>query len=182
MSTQKSVRRQAGSIEESEALRLDEDKAAQIVDALNTDLAATYVLYHQVKKHHWNVEGAEFLDVHEYLGEVAADLEAGADMLAERAQAIGGVPLSGGSTFEEHAPIEPEDEDVYDIRTSLENDMEAFGVIIESLRDHIELANNLGDYATEELLRETLETVEEHAHHLEHYLEDDSLVLESATK
>jgi starvation-inducible DNA-binding protein len=182
MSTQKSVRRQAGSIEESEALRLDEDKAEQIVDALNTDLAATYVLYHQVKKHHWNVEGAEFLGVHEYLGEVAADLEEGADMLAERAQAIGGVPLSGGSTFEEHAPIEPEGEDVYDIRTSLENDMEAFGVIIESLRDHIELANDLGDYATEELLRETLETVEEHAHHLEHYLEDDSLVLESATK
>jgi len=60
--------------------------------------------------------------------------------------------------------------------------MEAFGVIIESLRDHIGLANQLGDYATEELLRDTLETVEEHAHHLEHYLEDDSLVLESATK
>jgi DNA-binding ferritin-like protein len=122
MSTQTSVRRQAGSIEESEALRLGEDKAEQIVDALNTDLAATYVLYHQVKKHHWNVEGAEFLGIHEYLGEVAADLEEGADMLAERAQAIGGVPLSGGST------------------------------------------------------------VEEHAHHLEHYLEDDTLVLESATK
>ncbi|MEF8808531.1 DNA starvation/stationary phase protection protein DpsA [Natronomonas sp.] len=182
MSTQKTVRRQAGSIEESEALRLDSDKAEQIVEALNTDLAATYVLYHQIKKHHWNVEGAEFLGIHEYLGEVAADLEESADELAERAQAIGGVPLSGGATYEDHAPIDPEGEDVYDIRTSLENDMEAFGVIIESLRDHIALTNDLGDYATNELLRETLETVEEHAHHLEHYLEDDTLVLESATK
>lgn len=181
MSTQEIVRRQAGSVEET-ALRIEPEKAEQLVDALNTDLAATYVLYHQVKKHHWNVEGAEFLELHEYLGEIAYDLEAGADMIAERAQAIGGVPLSGGSTFEENAPIEPEGEDVYDIRTSLENDMEAFGVIIESLRDHIELANELGDYTTEELLRETLEGVEEHAHHLEHYLEDDSLVLESATK
>ncbi|WP_336135844.1 DNA starvation/stationary phase protection protein DpsA [Natronomonas amylolytica] len=182
MSTQKSVRRQAGSIEESEALRLDADKAEQIVEALNTDLAATYVLYHQIKKHHWNVEGAEFLEVHEYLGEVAADLEEGADLLAERAQAIGGVPLSGGANYEEKAPFDPEGDDVYDIRTSLENDMEAFGVIIESLRDHIALTDDLGDYATNELLRETLETVEEHAHHLEHYLEDDTLVLESATQ
>jgi starvation-inducible DNA-binding protein len=182
MSTQESVRRQAGSVEESEALRLDSDKAEQIVEALNTDLAATYVLYHQIKKHHWNVEGAEFLGIHQYLGEVAADLEEGADELAERAQAIGGVPLSGGANYEEKAPFDPEDDDVYDIRTSLENDMEAFGVIIESLRDHIALTNDLGDYATEELLRETLETVEEHAHHLEHYLEDDTLVLESATK
>ena len=181
MSTQEIVRRQAGSVEET-ALRIEPEKAEQIVDALNTDLAATYVLYHQVKKHHWNVEGAEFLEVHEYLGEIAEDLEEGADLLAERAQAIGGVPLSGGSNFEENAPIEPEDDDVYDIRTSLENDMEAFGVIIESLRDHIELANELGDYTTEELLRETLEGVEEHTHHLEHYLEDDTLVLESATK
>ncbi len=180
MSTQETVRRQAGSVEET-ALRIEPEKAEQLVDALNTDLAATYVLYHQIKKHHWNVEGAEFLEVHEYLGEITADLEESADMLAERAQAIGGVPLSGGATYEAHAPIEPEGDDVYDIRTSLENDMEAFGVIIESLRDHIGLANQLGDYATEELLRDTLETAEEHAHHLEHYLEDDTLVLESAT-
>ncbi|MCY4728937.1 DNA starvation/stationary phase protection protein [Natronomonas gomsonensis] len=181
MSTQETVRRQAGSVEET-ALRIEPEKAEQLVDALNTDLAATYVLYHQTKKHHWNVEGAEFLDVHEYLGEVAEDLEAGADELAERAQAIGGVPLASGGTFEEHAPIEPEGEDVYDVRTSLENDIEAFGIIIESLRDHIELANDLGDYTTEELLRDILEDVEEHAHHLEHYLEDDTLVVASATK
>jgi DNA-binding ferritin-like protein len=181
MSTQQTVRRQAGSVEESDALRLDRDKAEQLVDALNTDLAATYVVYHQVKKHHWNVEGAEFLGIHEYLGEVAEDLEEAADEFAERAQAIGGVPLSGGATYEEHAPVEPEADDVYDIRTSLGNDMDAMGDMIESMRDHVALARELGDYTTEEILRDNLETVEEHAHHLEHYLEDDSLVLESAT-
>ena len=180
MSTQETVRRQAGSVEESEALRIDEDKAEQLIDALNTDLAASYVLYHQLKKHHWNVEGAEFLEIHEYLGEVAEDVEYAADAFAERAQAIGGVPLSGGSTFEEHAPVEPEGDDVYDIRTSLENDMEIMGDMIETMRDHVALANDLGDYTTEEILRDELETLEEHAHHLEHYLEDDTLVLESA--
>ncbi|MFQ3320031.1 MAG: starvation-inducible DNA-binding protein [Natronomonas sp.] len=181
MSTQETVRRKAGSVEET-ALRIEPEKAEQLVDALNTDLAATYVLYHQVKKHHWNVEGAEFLELHEYLGEVTADLEVAADEIAERAQAIGGVPLSGGATYEEHAPIEPEDDDVYDIRTSLQNNIDAMGTMIESMRDHIALANELGDYTTEELLREHLATVEEHAHHFEHYLEDDTLVLDSATR
>ena len=180
MSTQKTVRRQADSVEKSEALRIDEDKAEQLIDALNTDLAASYVLYHQLKKHHWNVEGAEFLQLHEYLGEVAEDVEYAADAFAERAQAIGGVPLSGGSTYEEHAPVNPEGDDVYDIRTSLENDMETMGDIIETMRDHVALASDLGDYTTEEILRDELETLEEHAHHLEHYLEDDTLVLESA--
>jgi len=181
MSTQKTVRRQAGSVEESEALRLDEDKAEQLIDALNTDLAASYVLYHQLKKHHWNVEGAEFLQLHEYLGEVAEDVEYAADAFAERAQAIGGVPLSGGSTFEEHAPVEPEGDDVYDIRTSLHNDMAMLGDMIEMMRDHVEMVENLGDYTTGEIIREALEDVEEHAHHFEHYLEDDTLVLEEAT-
>ena len=176
MSTQKHARQQYGDVHESEALRIPEEKAEQLVDALNTDLAATYVLYHQVKKHHWLVEGAEFRDIHVYLGDVAADLEEGADLIAERAQALGGVPLSGGANFEEHAPVSPEDKDAYDIRTSLENDLEIFGDITETLREHIQLANNLGDYATEELLRDVLQTVEEHGHHVEHYLEDDTLV------
>ena len=71
MSTQKRVQQEFGTVEESEALRLDEGKAEQIVDALNTELADTYTLYHQLKKHHWNVEGAEFRDLHLFLGDAA---------------------------------------------------------------------------------------------------------------
>ena len=182
MSTQKTVRQHASEVEGSEALRVDAERAEQIINALNTDLASTYVLYHQLKKHHWNVEGAEFNDIHVLLGEMADEAEEFADALAERAQALGGVPVAGTDAISEHAAVEPEDEDVYDIRTSLANDMEMYGDIIETLRDHVELAENLGDPTTAHLLRENLINVEEAAHHLEHYLEDDTLVLESATR
>jgi DNA-binding ferritin-like protein len=176
MSTQKSIRREFGSVEASPTLGLEQEKVEQIVHALNTDLASTYVLYHQLKKHHWNVEGAEFRDLHLFLGEAAEHAEEFADELAERSQALGGVPLAGGANFEEHAPVEPEGDDVYDIRTSLENDLELYADIIEGLREHVELAQNLGDHATAHLLRENLIHVEEDAHHIEHYLEDDTLV------
>ena len=175
MSTQKNVRQQAGTVEASEALRLDEEKSQQIVDALNTDLAATYVLYHQLKKHHWNVEGAEFRDIHVFLGEAAEELEEAADELAERAQALGGVPIAGGANLEEAAPVSPEPDDVFDVRTSLHSDMELYGDIIETVRDHVEMIENLGDHATAEILRQQLVDLEEQAHHIEHYLEDDSL-------
>ncbi len=180
MSTQKSVRQKAGTVEEN-GLRMDVDKAEQVIDALNADLANAYVLYHQLHKHHWNVEGAEFLDVHVFLQEVYEDVEAAADELAERLQALGGVPHASMTTLAENATVTPEDEDVYDVRTSLENDLEMMGDIIESYREHIELAEGLGDYATGEILREQLATLEEHTHHIEHYLEDDTLVLDSAT-
>ncbi|MFC4245864.1 DNA starvation/stationary phase protection protein DpsA [Natribaculum luteum] len=180
MSTQKTVRQQADTVEEN-SLRLEQDKAEQIVDALNTELANAYVLYHQLKKHHWVVEGAEFLDLHLFLEEAYEHAEEGADAIAERAQAIGGVPVSGPSNQEARATVEFEGEDVYDVRTMFENDLEMYGDIIESMRDSIELAENLGDHATAEILRQILVDVEEDAHHFEHYLEDDTLVLEEAT-
>ncbi|MFW6321046.1 MAG: DNA starvation/stationary phase protection protein DpsA [Halohasta sp.] len=180
MSSQKTPNQKAGTVEDN-ALRLETKKAEQIVDALNTDLADAYVLYHQLHKHHWNVEGAEFLDVHVFLQEVYEDVEAAADELAERLQALGGVPHASMTALVENATVEAEDEDVYDVRTSLSNDVEMMGDMIESYREHIELVENLGDYATGHMLREQLETLEEHTHHIEHYLEDDTLVLESAT-
>jgi len=175
MSQQESVRKEFGTVEANQ-LRLDVDKSEQIIDALNADLADTYVLYHQLRKHHWNVEGAEFRDLHIFLGEAAEHAEAAADEIAERAQALGGTPVAGPDRLAEHASVEQEHEDVYDIRTSLQNDLEMYGDVIESLRDHIELATNLGDHATAQILREIIVQVEEDTHHIEHYLEDDTLV------
>jgi DNA-binding ferritin-like protein len=175
MSTQKTIRQEAGTVREN-PVRLDEEKAEQVIDALNTDLADAYVLYHQLHKHHWNVEGAEHLGIHTFLQEAYEDVEAAADELAERVQALGGVPHASMATLSEVATVEPEDEDVYDIRTSFENDVRMYGDIIESYRDHIELAEGLGDYATAEMLREHLEDLEEHVHVIDHYLEDDTLV------
>jgi DNA-binding ferritin-like protein len=174
MSTQKSVLQEAGTVEEN-PIRLDQDKAEQIIDALNTDLADAYVLYHQLHKHHWNVEGAEHLGIHKFLQEAYEDVEHAADEIAERIQAIGGVPHASMATLSETATVEPEDEDVYDIRTSFENDLEMYGDIIESYREHIELAENLGDPATGEMLRQQLLDLEEHVHVIDHYLAEDSL-------
>ena len=180
MSSQKGARKEAQTVGEN-PLRLDEEKAQQVIDALNTDLADAYVLYHQLHKHHWNVAGAEHRDIHVFLQEAYEEVEEAADEVAERIQALGGVPHASMTALGEVATVEPEDEDVYDIRTSLENDLEMYGDIIESYREHIELAEGLGDYATAQMLREQLEDVEEHAHVIDHYLEDDTLVLESAT-
>jgi DNA-binding ferritin-like protein len=179
MSTQKTVRQEAGTVEEN-PVRLDEEKAEQVIEALNADLANAYVLYHQLHKHHWNVEGAEFLDIHVFLQEAYENVEGAADAVAERLQALGGVPHASMATLSAEATVEPEDEDVYDIRTSLANDLEIYGDIIESYREHIELAEGLGDHATAQMLREQLETIEEDAHHFDHYLEDDTLVTDAA--
>ncbi|USZ68402.1 DNA starvation/stationary phase protection protein [Halorussus salilacus] len=173
---QRQIRQQAGTVEEN-PVRLDRGKAEQVVEALNADLAASYVLYHQLRKHHWNVAGAQYRELHLFWGEAAEDAEENADELAERVQALGGVPVSGPAALERHSPIPFEGEDVYDVRTSLENDLDAYGDVIESVSSHIELAESLGDHATAEILREQLVGIEEYAHEVDHFLAHDSLTL-----
>jgi DNA-binding ferritin-like protein len=175
MGAQQKVRQAADTVE-GNPVRLDENKAEQIIEALNTDLADAYVLYHQLHKHHWNVEGAEHLGIHKFLQEAYEDVEEAADEIAERVQALGGVPHASMTALSGAATVQPEDEDVYDIRTSFENDLEMYGDIIESYREHIELADSLGDHATGEMLREQLVDLEEHVHVIDHYLQDDTLV------
>jgi DNA-binding ferritin-like protein len=180
MSSQQTVRREFGTVREN-PVRLDDAKAEQSIDALNSDLAATYVLYHQLRKHHWNVEGAEYEQLHDWFGDAAEDAERGADELAERVVALGGVPVSGPAALAEHAPVEFEGADVYDVRTSMTNDLEIYGDIIERVRDHVLLVEDLGDYATSEILRDHLEELEADADELGNFLADDTLVLKSAT-
>lgn len=180
MSIQRTIRQEADSIHEN-PVRLESTKVEQIVDALSTDLANLYVLYHQLHKHHWNVEGAEHLEIHRWLQEAYEDIEAAADEVAERIQSIGGVPPASMPALAERATFEPEDEDVYDIRASLEHDRELYGQLIEQYRDHIELVDGLGDYASGEILRDQLVVLEDHVHVIHHWLEEDTLVVESAT-
>ncbi|WP_158056922.1 DNA starvation/stationary phase protection protein DpsA [Halorussus halophilus] len=176
MSQQRQVLQQAGTLE-SNPVRLDAEKAEQVVEALNADLAATYVLYHQLKKHHWNVAGPQYRELHLFLGTAAEDAEENADELAERIQALGGVPVSGPAAIERHSPVPFEGDDVYDVRSSLENDLTAYGDIIETVSSHIELAESLGDHATGELLRQQLLEIENYAHEIDHFLAHDSLTM-----
>jgi bacterioferritin (cytochrome b1) len=44
------------------------------------------------------------------------------------------------------------------------------------------MVEDMGDYTTGEIIRRTLKVVEEHAHHFEHYLEDDSLAADVAVE
>lgn len=175
MSVQETIRQQADSMRDT-PIRLPREVTAEVVEALSRDLADLYVLYHQLHKHHWNVEGAEHLEIHRWLQEAYEDVEQSADEIAERIQSLGGVPPASMSALNGRATLEAEPEDVYDIHTSLENDLDLYGDLIERYRSHIELADEHGDFATGEILRDQLVVLEEHIHVIHHWLEDDSLV------
>lgn len=158
------------------ALRIKRETAEQLVEALNAELSGLYILFNQVRKHYWLVEGAESNAISGALEDAADRLSTMTDTLAIRVHALGGVPVCGPMGIRQHAPMYIEDPHHYDIRSSLERDLEGYATLAVQMREHIELADRLDDETTDELLREHLKTLEEDAHTVEKCLSDDTLV------
>jgi DNA-binding ferritin-like protein len=164
------------------ALRLERGVAGQLVAALNSEVSGLYILFNQVRKHYWLVGGAESEPIRDFLKAAADRLTEMTDDIAIRIHGLGGVPACGPMGIRQHAPMFMEEAHHYDVRSSLERDLDGYATLAVQWREHIELADRLGDPATGELLRRHLKTLEADAHVLSKYLADDTLVLRDATE
>lgn len=168
------LRREWGEVVDNE-LRLDRAAAAEVVEALNDTLSGLYILFNQLRKHYWTLEGAESIQVEERLEDAADAVSDLTDDLALRVHALGGVPVNGPMGIREHAPLRIEAGHEYALRDALENDLEAYATLAVLFREAIETAAAVGDEATVETLRSGLLTLEQDAHTVERYLGDDAL-------
>lgn len=149
--------------------------ASLLVPKLDAHLASLFIQFHQYQKHHWLVEGPQFRDLHLFFQEAYDEVHKEADMMAERITALGGIPTSNPVDQAEVAYIEHEPEGAFRIRDMMKRDMDNEGQIAVQLRDTIESARELGDPGTAHMLTEILLEVEDRAHHVDHFLGDDSL-------
>jgi starvation-inducible DNA-binding protein len=173
-SRQYTVEQEYGEVE-SNALMLDEDTARQITTALNQDLASLYVLHHQYHKHQWLVEGPQFRQLEQLFAMHADQVELAAVELGERINALGAIPAATMRRQIEEAYLEEEPDGAIALRDMLERDVEAERTIANKLREHIRLAQELADYGTEDLLKQTLEGTEKRAAFVQKHLERESL-------
>ena len=162
---------------ESNPIGLSKDTVTAIAPQLDQHVASLFTLFHQYQKHHWLVEGPQFRDIHVFLEEAYNEVHLQVDAIAERMTALGAVPTSSPARQTELSYIEHEPEGVFRLRDMLERDRDAEGTIAQKLRGSIEQCARLGDYGSETLLKQILLKVEDRAHHLDHYLGDDSLGL-----
>jgi starvation-inducible DNA-binding protein len=167
--------RQATGTVRANPLGLGEQVAEEMVGLLNADLGSMFTLYHQYHKHHWIVEGAQYLELHLLLEAHYTELHTQFDTLAERIVSLGGLPVAGPTEVEQASYVQHEAPGLYDLRAMLEHDVEAEGLIAQHLRQHIQAANQLGDYGSESLLKTILEAGEKRAAFLQKHLQPESL-------
>jgi starvation-inducible DNA-binding protein len=148
------------------------DVRGEMIELLNQQLADTFDLYSQTKQAHWNVKGTQFYPLHELFDKLAAELEGYADLIAERATALGGlaqgtVRLSAANSQLPEFPL-----DVIGSMATVEALAERYAALAASTRQAIETDNDQGDLDTADLLTEVSRGLDKALWFLEAHLQE----------
>ncbi len=130
---------------------LDASVRAQVIALLNQSLANTIDLKTQAKQAHWNVKGANFLQLHELFDQIASQLDGYADTVAERITALGGVALGTARTAVAVSAIAEFPLDITDGKDYVVALADRMAVYAKAIRQDIEKTAELGDAGTSDL-------------------------------
>jgi len=166
--------RKRGEIEDN-PVGLSRESCETLVPQLDRHLASYNLLYNQYHKHHWLVVGPQFRDLHLFLEDHYTEVHEHLDAIAERMTVLGGIPTCSPSEQERIAYVSHEPEGMFRIRDMLSLDRECEREVTIELRKTIQAASDLGDFGTKALMEKLLLHAEDRAHHLEHFLEPDTM-------
>lgn len=150
---------------------IPESARESMVGLLNQQLADTFDLYTQLKQAHWNVKGMNFMPLHQLFDDLANNFVGYADMIAERATALGGraegtARMAVSNSRLEELPLELTDGKEYVIAI-----VDRFAQYAESLRSAIDTSADANDAVTSDLFTEIAREVDKSLYFLESHVQ-----------
>ena len=131
---------------------LEDDARQQSVDNLNQVLADTIMLASMYKKHHWQVSGHTFYQLHLLFDKHYEEQQALVDTIAERISLLGGVSNGMPEAVARITRIENPPDGVEEVPVQISRLLEAHELIMRECRDFAKDADDAGDDGTNDLL------------------------------
>ena len=119
---------------------------------LNGILADTTILYAMYKKHHWNVAGPAFYQLHLLFDKHADEQLELVDLLAERVQSLGGIAVGDPRHAAELTRIERPPNGAEDVPVMISRLLDAHETIITAVREAIDKTETSKDWGSNDLL------------------------------
>jgi starvation-inducible DNA-binding protein len=158
-------------------IALSHEARLQSCQLLNQILADSLILYSLYKKHHWQMRGPTFEQLHLLLDKHAGEQLELIDALAERVQMLGGVAIAEMRHVAEVTTIERSPDGVEEVPAMLARLLSAHETIITEVRAAIEQTAQNGDGGSNDLLMgDVLRTHEQQVWFLAEHLVDTPLV------
>jgi starvation-inducible DNA-binding protein len=133
-------------------LGLDDRARAASVTALNQILADTMSLRDLYKKHHWQVAGPTFYQLHLLFDKHYKEQVELIDLLAERVQILGGISIAMAADVAEMTHIERPPRGREEPPVQISRLLEAHEIVLKEARQAAREAQEHGDDGTNDLL------------------------------
>ncbi|HUA83647.1 MAG TPA: DNA starvation/stationary phase protection protein [Bryobacteraceae bacterium] len=134
------------------AISLDNKVRATSCEKLNQILSDTITLRDMYKKHHWQVTGPTFYQLHLLFDKHFGEQVELVDLLAERVQTLGGVAIAMAHDVAETTRIERPPRGREDPNTQLYRLLQAHELIIAETREAIDWTSEADDQGTNDVL------------------------------
>jgi starvation-inducible DNA-binding protein len=141
-----------GSVIEDMPHPLDAKVRADMVAKLNQLLADSISLRDMYKKHHWQVTGPTFYQLHLLFDKHFDEQVEMVDTIAERVQLLGGVTIAMGGDVAETTRIQRPPRGREEVPVQISRLLEAHKIIIQSCLDISDAADKAGDQGTNDLV------------------------------
>lgn len=141
------------------AIGLDEKKAAKLADKLNTLLANYSIFYQNTRGYHWNITGEKFFELHVKFEELYNDLLLKIDEVAERILTLGASPTHNYTDYRKVATIK-ESKQVSDGIVAIKDILGSFHTVIALQRELLALSADASDEGTNALMSDYIRAQE----------------------
>jgi starvation-inducible DNA-binding protein len=133
-------------------IALDEHVRAASIEALNQILADTMMLRDLYKKHHWQVAGHTFYQLHLLFDKHYEEQSTLVNALAERIQSLGGISVAVPHEVAEMTRIERPPRGREEVPVQLSRLLEAHELVLKEVREAAKQTAEAGDDGTNDLL------------------------------
>ena len=133
-------------------IALSEHTCETSVENLNQLLADTATLRDLYKKHHWQVAGPTFYQLHLLFDKHAGEQNALVDAIAERVQLLGGVSIAMAHDVAERSLIPRPPKGREEVPVQISRLLHAHEVVLNEARAMARLASDGGDDGTNDLI------------------------------
>ncbi|KAF0994045.1 Dps family protein [Geobacillus sp. TFV-3] len=143
--------------------------ATRLIDLVNKQIANWTVLYVKLHNYHWYVTGPQFFTLHEKFEQLYNEAAVHIDALAERLLALGGKPVATMKDCLEQASVKEAagTETAEQMVASIVRDFET---MIGELKEGMQLADEVGDETTGDMLLGIHRGLEKHVWMLKSFL------------
>ena len=142
-------------------LGFEQKEKTELSKELNLLIASYHIHYQKLRNFHWNVQGSDFFDLHDKFEELYNFSKKNIDDIAERIRVFGERPMVSLHDYLEHSRIK-EPAEVLNSSEMVNQVLEDFEILLGQMISALDMANEIGDVSTIDLLIKMVKQTEKY--------------------